>query len=355
MDKFWACVMLGAVMCATACSGTDGKNDDGTTATLNVLVATPQSLDNGVTRKYAGRVKEGRSISLGFKTAGQLERIYVKEGDHVREGQLIAELDTADYALAVRQLQIQYDQAAAQYERQKYLYEQGNTSENDFGMQTAQFRQLGVQLQLNRNKLDYTRLYSPVSGIVTALNHEKAEMVDAGTPLIELMDAGGMEVVVDLPLADYTNRNRFATFEAVSPRGGEPVPLTLLSVTPKADSNQLFKMKLGVPASARNLFTSGMNVDVTVTETDSAAEGVTVPLRSVFRKGDDACVWVVMPDSTVEARVVGMGQPEGDRVVITAGLDGDETIVSAGVNALRSGCKVKVIEQFNDSNVGRLL
>lgn len=59
---------------------------------------------------YPGIVREAHTIGLGFKTAGQIERICVKEGDYVRRGQLLAELDAADYRLGVEALQIQYDQ-----------------------------------------------------------------------------------------------------------------------------------------------------------------------------------------------------------------------------------------------------
>ena len=128
-----------------------------------------------------GIVREAHTISLGFKTAGQIERICVKEGDYVRRGQLLAELDNADYRLGVEALQIQYDQLEDEVGRTKQLFDRKSISANDYEKAVAGLRQLGVQLQVNKNKLDYTKLYAPTDGYVQSVNFSPAEMVDAGS------------------------------------------------------------------------------------------------------------------------------------------------------------------------------
>ena len=137
---------------------------------------------------HSGIVREAHTISLGFKTAGQIERIHVREGDYVRQGQLLAELDDADYRLGVEALQIQYDQLEDEVERTKRLFDQKSVSVNDYEKAVAGLRQLGVQLQVNKNKLDYTKLYAPIDGYVQSVNFSPAEMVDAGTALFTLLD-----------------------------------------------------------------------------------------------------------------------------------------------------------------------
>ena len=73
----------------------------------SVSVTQPVALGGETTRTFSGVVKAANEVSLGFKTAGQIARIHVAEGDYVRKGQLLAELDDADYRLAVEALQIQ--------------------------------------------------------------------------------------------------------------------------------------------------------------------------------------------------------------------------------------------------------
>ena len=87
-----------------ACSG--GRQEK--TLVRSVYTVVPMESGTETTKQYTGRVEEAHHINLGFKTAGQLTRILVEEGDYVHEGELLAELDTVDYRLAVDALQIQY-------------------------------------------------------------------------------------------------------------------------------------------------------------------------------------------------------------------------------------------------------
>lgn len=186
---------------------------------------------------FPGVVKENDNISLGFKAAGEIKRVLVKEGDRVKAGQLLAELDAADYKLGVDALQIQYDQVSQEVERARRLFETKSMSKNDYDKAVAGLKQLGVQLQANKNKLSYTRLYAPVSGIVESVNYSRAEMVDAGTPVVQLMATGGMEVTCDIPVSAYDERDRFTGFYCRSAYlGDNPVPLRLVSLIPKADT-----------------------------------------------------------------------------------------------------------------------
>lgn len=77
--------------------------------------------EKGEERVYAGIVEEAHLVSLAFKTPGQIEKIFVKEGDYVKKGQLLAQLDDEDYKLGVEAVQIQYDQVKDEVGRAKRL------------------------------------------------------------------------------------------------------------------------------------------------------------------------------------------------------------------------------------------
>ena len=140
----------------------------------SVVLTTPVVLESTSVRNYAGIVREAHEISLGFKTEGQIECIRVKEGDYVRRGQLLAELDDDDYRLGVEALQIQYDQLSDEVERTERLFRQKSVSANDYEKAVAGLKQLGVQLQVNRNKLGCTKLYAPTDGYVQSVNFSQA-------------------------------------------------------------------------------------------------------------------------------------------------------------------------------------
>lgn len=322
----------------------------------SVYVTQPAAMGEEQTKTYSGVVEEAHEISLGFKTAGQLENIHVKEGDFVQKGELLAELDDVDYRLGVEALQIQYDQLKKEVDRTTQLFEQQSISANDYEKATAGLRQLGVQLQVNKNKLEYTKLYAPCSGYVRNVNFSPAEMVDAGTAVFQLLDVSQLEVVADIPAKAYTDRSRFARFSCTTAfTGEEELPMTLTSLTPKADNNQLYRMRLAFASQPDKRMTAGMNVEVCIRITDDSA-GFALPLSAIFKDGEEACVWTLGTDSTVSKRIIKVGgtNTEGEAVVIS-GLSGNEQIIRAGVHALHEGDKVRVIEAPSKTNEGGLL
>ena len=115
-------VLVAALLCS--CSGRTASEP----FVQSVSLTTPVALGGETTRTYSGMVKAAHEVSLGFKTAGQIARIHVSEGDYVQQGQLLAELDDADYRLAVEALQIQYDQLKDEVERMKQLFNQKSVS-----------------------------------------------------------------------------------------------------------------------------------------------------------------------------------------------------------------------------------
>lgn len=349
-NRWW--IALGAIV-LSACSG--GRAE--APFVRSVSVTQPVALGGETTRTFSGVVKAANEVSLGFKTAGQIARIHVAEGDYVRKGQLLAELDDADYRLAVEALQIQYDQLKDEVARTKQLFERQSVSANDYEKAGAGLRQLGVQLQVNRNKLDYTKLYAPTDGYVEAVNFSPAEMVDAGTALVTLLDVSRMEVEVDIPAVEYLRRDRFIRFACRAADLGDEMPLRLAGLPPKADGNQLYHLTLAFASRPDRQLTAGMNVEVRITLADTAGRrGFGLPLGALFLEGNTPSVWVLGADSTVHRRSVVLDNTDAEgRAVVVEGLDGSERIVRAGVSALEQGEKVRVVAAPSQTNVGGLL
>lgn len=356
--KYLMPLLFGAIL-LTGC----GRDESGQTSRHSVYVTTPQAASaDGQARLLSGVVEEANGISIGFKTPGQIARLYVKEGDYVRAGQLLAQLDDADYKLGVEALQIQYDQLSEEVGRAKRLFEKNSMSANDFEKASAGLRQLGVQLEANKNKLAYTRLYAPASGYIQSVNFSRSEMVDAGTAVFNLLDVSGMEVVVNIPASLYSASARTAAYACRRQglKDGAWVPCRFISLVPKADSNQLYRMRLSVDRADAGQLTSGTNVEVSMSLAGASAEStaVQVPVSALFRTpAGEESVWVVSPDSTVTRRTVTVDRSvAGARTVgVTSGLKADERIVRAGVGALTEGEKVDIIAEPSATNPGGLL
>lgn len=324
----------------------------------SVKLVQPVALGNVSYKSLSGTVKESREISLGFKTDGQIDKILVKEGDFVRQGQTIAMLDQEDYQLGVDAYQIQYDQMKNEVERMKQLYEAKSLNGNDYEKAMAGLEQLRVQLQINKNKLEYTTLKAPVSGYIQTVNYEKAEMVQAGSPIVNLLDVSKIEVEVDIPASLYMQQDKFSGFSCTSSLSPNvSYPLTLISINPKASSTQLYKMLLSLTDNHSTKLTAGMNVVVNISLTDAQpdASRFTLPVNSIFSEQEKSYVWVLENDSTVSKREIKLqGIDTTGKAIITQGIQGNEQIIKAGVHSLTENEKVHVLPESDKTNVGGL-
>lgn len=329
----------------------------------SVITVKPVVESGEYIKKLPGEIKEASEISLGFKTAGTISEIYVKEGAYVKKGELLATLDDTDYKLGVEALQTQYDQVRHEVERTKKLYESNSVSGNDYDKAVSGLRQLELQLQTNKNKLAYTKLYSPVTGYIQSVSFVAAEMVNAGTPLFTILESGAKIVETNIPAAISQKLNQVKSYKGTVDIAGkkEELELSFVSITPKADATQLYTLKLLIKSvtkdSPESRITSGMNVDIEmVIENATSETKYYVPVHALFEKDGESHVWVLGDDNIVRARSVKLdGINEKEQAVISAGITANDKIVKAGVQTLHQDEKVKEIEVASKTNVGGIL
>lgn len=351
--NFFIAPVITAIVLLQSCAGDSSKN-----ITRKVITTSPDPLGVESTMSLSGKVAAADEISVGFKTPGQIVQIKVKEGDYVKEGQLIAKLDDVDYKLQWEACDIQCRQLRDEISRMEKLHEKQAVSDNDFEKAKAGLEQAEVQLQSYKNQLDYTVLYAPTDGYVQSVNFAVSEMVDAGTPVITLLDVKQLSVEVNLPAVLYQQREKIGeiTCTATAVRG-VTAPMKLLSITPKADGTQLYKMKLlFADRSLSSQLTDGMNVEVKIQMLAQGNEGVyKLPIHTIFNEEGTVYVWVLDSSMDVHKKAVNLEGMDNDGSAIISGLDGDEVIVRSGVDRLHEGQHVAPMEEPSEANVGGLL
>lgn len=333
--------LLISLIFLTGCKKEENKTKDVIRNVLLTEVETSGELTGG---RYSGVVEEGKNVNAAFMTGGKLKSVELSEGSRVRKGQLIATLDDTDYKIGVNQLEVQYSQMKGEKARMDEMFARHNIAPNDYEKFEAGFKQLELQLEMARNKLEYTRLYSPSDGYVAFRYMEPGELVDAGTPIYKITDDNSLKVRVDMPLDIYLNRKNLINIYGHVPGVTENIPLTVESFVPDADNNQLFHLILNVPKGFVKELTTGMNIVVTA-EIKNAVEGETVvPSRSLFFDNGRTYVWIFnSKDSTINRKEVKVdGQPYEGKTKVK-GLSGEEKIVTAGVKQLKEGEKVGVL------------
>lgn len=311
--------------------------------------------------EYPGKVKAAQDISLSFKVSGTLQKILVNDGQAVRAGQLLAYLDPTDYQAQLDATEAEYKQIKADAERVMRLYQEEVTTASANDKAAYGLQQITAKYKHHQDELSYTQMYAPFDGYIQKHLFEQHETVGAGMPVLALVGNGRPEVEINLPAAEYVNRASFTTYSCtfdVYP--GQTYRLQPVSITPKANANQLYTMRLQLQAeSGQPQPSPGMNTMVSIgCRADSALPQLKVPSQALLHKDNRTWVFVYRTaDQTVQARevVVARLTSDGKAIVTGDGLTADTEVVASGVHHVKDGENVRRMDTTSETNVGGLL
>jgi len=309
--------------------------------------------------QYTAEVRARYETDLGFQVGGKIARRLVDVGAVVSRGELLAELDSTDQALAVDAARAAVEAANAELERaasdearHRELLERGLTTRAAYlaqqtAVKTSQSRleQATSDLRLAEQRLGYTRLRADTDGIVTQVLVEAGTVVTAGRPVLSLAQTSELELEFDVPdgrmdqmQVDAGIRFGFLGGDA------ESYPARLREISPSADPvTRTYQVRASIPEVPPKL-RLGMSVTVTLPQHDSAA-GVRLPSTALFQSGDDPAVWIVGPGNVLELRPVRVERFDSTEVLVAAGIEAGDRVVTAGVHRLADGEKVRLLDE----------
>jgi RND family efflux transporter MFP subunit len=325
---------------------------------VKVLTVGIDRLESGA--EFAGEVRARVESRLGFRVAGKIIQRPVEVGQRVKAGQLLAQLDAQDYRLAAEAGKAQVAAAAtnrnladADYRRFKELKDQNFISgaeleRRDSGLKAAeaQLEQAQAQLSGQRNQAAYANLTADVSGIVTAVEAERGQVVAAGTPVVRIAQDGPRDVVFAVP------EDRVAL---VKP--GSAVDVRLWS------ASSHFRGVVREVAAIADPVTRTYQIKVSLEVTDakevpplgatvyvlpqafarSETPVIKLPTSALKQDGKTTAVWVLDPTTlTLRSQAVEIATADGNDAVIASGLQPGMLVVAAGVHVLKAGDKVTI-------------
>lgn len=318
-----------------------------------------RSQDNQTLLQYPGKVKASEDISLAFRVSGTIRSIRVEDGQTVKAGQLLAELDPTDYQIQLDATEAQYKQVKSEAERVIALYNDGGTTPVAYDKAVYGLKKIASLYAHHKAALSYTKLYAPFNGTVQKHLCEAHETVGAGMPVLAMIGQGSPEVEINLPAAEYIRSALFCDFQCTfGLYPGKVYPLKLIGITPKANANQLYTMRLKLDVEGLPLPSPGMNTQVSIRMNDEEKRELKLPSAAVLMKDGQAGVFVFQKqDSTVHFRKVKILRltADGQSILTSDELKADDTVVSAGVHQIREGEKVRPLSARSATNVGGLL
>ncbi len=343
-----------------ASCGSSDKSTENTPADAQLvkLYVVGEAADNGKYSEYPGKVEASHEVNMAFKVSGTLSRVYVDKGSRITQGQLLAEIDPRDYQLQLEATDAEYMKVSSEAQRVIDLYNDSATTADNYDKARYGMRQISAKYQNARNQLADTRIYAPFNGSVQEKLYDSPSVVGAGMPVLSIISDGRPEVVINIPASVYNRIDEISEcFTTFTLSGGEErVPLRVISVTPKANANQLYEVRLAIADGVKQMPTPGMSAMVKIRFNEPDDTTLRIPTTAISHKDGGNYVWVVAADSTIARRPITIERllPSGEAIV-SSGINRGEAIVAAGVDALHQGTKVKALAKPTSTNVGGLL
>jgi RND family efflux transporter MFP subunit len=310
-------------------------------------------------RGFPARIAASQRAELAFRLSGLLQELLVREGDEVKEGQVLARLDPTDFNLVLRDRQARYDNARRNFDRAQELIVGGNISKLDFDTMETTFKTAGTDLATARQNLEYTELRAPFSGTVTRRFVQQFEEVLAKMTVLNLQNLTELEVKVDVTeglvrmMRDDPNRrlDPDSSPPAIVEFANQPdtrFPLLFKEAATEADpQTQTFEVTFTMSAPEEFRVLPGMTATVKVNFRDfiDVPSAYWIPAAAVVADSNlSAQVWIY-DDGVAVQRSVTVGGMADDRIEVLEGLNAGDEVITLGAAFLAEGMRVFPMEE----------
>jgi len=345
-----------AVLVAAALVGCD-KKPPPAAEVRPVRTVTVERGAEGETVALTGQVRAKDQVSLAFRLDGRMINRLVHVGDELKAGEVVALLDPQNQRNALRTAQANLasaeaalTQARLTFGRQQQLLAGGWTPRAKFD--EAQQALLSAEAQVDaahalvniaQDQLSYTVVFADAPGVVTATGAEPGEVVHAGQMIVNVARQGARDAVFDVSEQIIRTGPRDPAVQiALTNDPSVRAAGRVREVSPQADATtRTFQIKVGIVDPPKV-----MELGSTVTGSIKlpAPPGLQLPPGALTEADGRSAVWVVDPKSeTVSLRNVDVAQYDPADVVVSQGLDAGEIVVTAGVQTLHPGQKVRLL------------
>ena len=330
-------ILAAALLMAAGCSSPEKAR---TVDPLRVatVVAAP-SADAGAAI-YVGTIEEEASASLSFPVPGTVARTFADEGQRVRQGQLLADLDPTSARRTFEAAEAALNQAKDACERLRQLHDAESLPEIQWVEAQTRLRQAESAFGIARKNLEDCSLSAPFAGVVGRRQASAGENVLPGVPVMTLLRIGSVKVRFSVPEQEIAGLGAESRIGVVVAALGDRA-FTAGRIEKSAVANpaaHTYDVRAALPNDGGELL-PGMVCRVTVSPA-GAAEEIVVPVRAVQQAGDGSrFVWTVRGDSAVRTAVT-TGRLVNDGIVLTGGVAAGDRVVVDGMQKIGEGSKV---------------
>ena len=297
-----------------------------------------------------GNVATKKNIVLFPEYSGILERVYVKKGQKVSKGQLLARISDGGLSQQLAQLQIQADLAKTTYERQKRLWEQKIGSEIQYLQTKSNYEAQQKAVRQLNSQLAKTTIKAPFTGVIDDILTEQGSLAAPGqTPVIRIVNLDDMYIEASIPESYLSQITVDKNVKVDFPVLGKTIDTKVRQVSNYIDpNNRTFMVEIGVPNKEKTI---KPNLTAKLKINDySNTKAILIPQSIISENavGEQYIYVTNAPDKNNEAKakrvIITTGKTQGDMIEILNGVKNGDFIIEEGARSVKDGQKVQIIK-----------
>lgn len=300
-----------------------------------------------------GSVETKENLVITPEMSGILTRVYVKEGDKVSRGQILAKIDDGGLSQQFTSAQIQADLLKTTFDRQKRLWDQKIGSELQFLQAKSSYESAIESVNQVKQQLAKSNIRAPFTGVVDDVITEQGNVVATGqTQLIRIVNLSDMYIETDVPedyITSITNgKDVEVTFPVLGKKIDAKIRQTGNVINP---ANRTFKVEIAVPNKDRTI---KPNLTARLKLNDYSSETAILIPQSIISENADGEQYIYILEekegakATAKQLIIETGLTQGDKIEILSGLKVNDEIVKEGARSIKDGQTVKIVS--NNSN-----
>lgn len=313
---------------------------------VETIIATESAMENNFT--YSGTVAPSLRIPISFQLPGQVMKIYVEEGDQVRKGDLLAQLDKASVENAYLAAEAAQKQAQDAYERLKKVYDNGSLAEIKWEEIKSKVEQANSMAKISRQNLDNCSITAPTDGYIGSRNVEVGENILPNISILELVKIEEVFIKISVPEKEISWIEKGQTAQVViSAIGSESHSANVEKIGIIANPiSKTYEVKLRLENPGFKI-KPGMVCDVEMQKPDNKI-GLSIPLKAIQRDNQGNTFifkieegsekgYVFRKDKKpqkVKKQAVEVGDFSNNEIQILSGLAAGEVIIVEGQHKL---------------------
>jgi len=301
--------------------------------------------------KAVGTIEAIEAITVVSEINAAVISLPFDEGGHVKQGELIAQLDDSQLSAEVMRTEALYTQSQANYNRIKVIVEQQAGTQQALENAAADLKVSEANLNFAKAHLNKTRIVAPFDGTIGSRKVSVGSFLRTGEAITELANLNEIRINFSAPESFLSQLKRGAEVIVSSPvYPGHEVKGKIIVIEPIINSDTRTARIVAQVQNPGQKFRPGMSANASVILSERP-KALTIPTEAVFANGNQSFVYIVNPDSTVAPTPVTLGLQLSDVVEVVKGLDKGMQIVTAGHQKLFPGAKVMPVNtQVSSTN-----